>query len=183
MLTPSSESDFLITIPAAASSLDVPLARDPLPHDNFLWSESPGSSPRTLPPLSARSAPGAQSASFQQPLRPSTTTQVPHRLQPLDTSTLPTTKSQSPRWWDMPKNVAKECDRFDRRHGELSERAFNRLAHVEDDVTSEKADWHFRRHAWPGEFKPAHTGRTQHTRRHARTHTQRHKSLFARVED
>jgi hypothetical protein len=46
----------------------------------------------------------------------------------------------------MPKHVATECERFDGRHGELSERAFERLAHVEDDLTNEKADWYFRRY-------------------------------------
>jgi hypothetical protein len=156
------ESDFFITIPKAASSLDASLDRFPVPSPGeghsidspaFIWSNSPGTSaPRrviyneaTLMPMSARVS---VSERIRLPPRPSTTThEVPHvRLQPLDKQALPTTKSQSPRWWDMPKHVATECERFDGRHGELSERAFERLAHVEDDLTNEKADWYFRRY-------------------------------------
>ena len=156
------ESDFFITIPKAASSLDASLNRFPVPSPGeghsidspaFIWSNSPGTSaPRrviyneaTLMPMSARVS---VSERIRLPPRPSTTThEVPHvRLQPLDKQALPTTKSQSPRWWDMPKHVATECERFDGRHGELSERAFERLAHVEDDLTNEKADWYFRRY-------------------------------------
>ena len=156
------ESDFFITIPKAASSLDASLNRFPVPSPGeghsidspaFIWSNSPGTSPRrviyneaTLMPMSARVS---VSERIRLPPRPSTTThEVPHlvRLQPLDKQALPSLKSESPRWWEMPKHVATECERFDGRHGELSERAFERLAHVEDDLTNEKADWYFRRY-------------------------------------
>ena len=156
------ESDFFITIPKTASSLDESLNRFPVPSPGeghsidspaFLWSNSPGTSPRrviydeaTLMPMSARVS---VSERIRLPPRPSTTThEVPHlvRLQPLDKQALPSLKSESPRWWEMPKHVATECERFDGRHGELSERAFERLAHVEDDLTNEKAAWYFRRY-------------------------------------
>ena len=141
---------FASTAPAGLERLNI----DSIPpRDDFLWTESPGSPRPREPPQTARAV--LQGGMYEMPFstrRPATTTRVPHRLQPLDSPRLPppatpSTKSQSPRWWDMPRNVARECDRFDRRHADLSQRASAHLTRVDDDITSETADWYFRRSA------------------------------------
>ena len=48
------------------------------------------------------------------------------------------TRSQAPTWWKMPREVKKEADRFDARHGHLMERSIARLSTIRNDLTSER---------------------------------------------
>ena len=54
------------------------------------------------------------------------------------------TRSQAPTWWKMPREVKKEADRFDARHGHLMERSIARLSTIRNDLTSERASREFR---------------------------------------
>ena len=137
MITTTHESNFLFNV-------------DRVP--DFLWSESPHTPRGRLDPIPN---PGSQTARIDRsyasrefdlsPRRPATTTLVPHRLQPLDRESRPSTRSQKPPWWDMPKNIAKECDRFDNVHDDLSARASGRLVKLEAQQTSELSEWRFQR--------------------------------------